>query len=596
MNSVQSAFCSECGGRLLASHTPPPEAPAPPAIKGLSLPTKSLSADGGPPAAEAEEADDGVPAWLRELRASQAEDGGASGASADMESVPDWLRDLRASLPDEPTPEPEPAAPAEEVPDWLAELRPTGAEQPPAAAPEPEPAAPAEEVPDWLAEQKPKAEAETVEPGEPLAAAEVPDWLAELRPAGAEEPAAPAVGEPPEEGALPDWLVPAEPEEGEALVRAEIPDWLLALKPRELRAEGEEIEPEPIAEEAAEETGLLAGIPGVLPVEMIIAQPQAATEPPPMTVAGDFHQARLFAQVVSQAAEAHPIPLAGERPKPMSPFVRWAIYFLLLFVVTVPLLVGRPLLPRAIEPSEPTQALYARIEQLPPDAPVVVAFDYDPSGSDEMNLVAQVLLGHLMDRQARLIIVSLLPTGPATAQQLMAELTADRPDYADGYGQRYVNLGYIPGQAAAARLFGETVGRSFPRDFFGTPLTDLPLMDGLIGAQDLDLIVSLTANQEHLRWWIEQVGTPLQVDMVGGVSAQIEPAALAYHATDPPQLLGLVSGVPGAAQYEALLGRAPTGSVAAQLDVQLAGHGLLVLVGLIGGIVALVQRGRERGD
>jgi hypothetical protein len=280
----------------------------------------------------------------------------------------------------------------------------------------------------------------------------------------------------------------------------------------------------------------------------------------------------------------------------LAPMSRWIIYIALIAVVTVPILWGKPLLPRTIEPATATTDLYNVVESLDSAAAVLVAFDYDPTTSGEMDALAQALVGHLMDRGARIVAVSLLPAGPATAQLLLEELAAQRPDYDDSYGRSYVNLGYLPGQAMAVRLLGISLETALPRDFKGTTRAELPIMEDLNSAQDFDLIVELAAGQDTLQSWIEQTSTPYGIPMGAAVSASVEPLARPYYETGSQQLVGMVSGVPGAIAYEALRDPDLEDATAAGLDSQLAGHLFLVLILLVGNGVFLLRggTGRER--
>lgn len=602
-NPVQNAFCSVCGQRIV-SLPPKPSAEAPPPIKGLSLPVKSAAAgvegEKAHPAAPADEED--VPAWLRELEASLSAEGAAGKAPlTEPTEIPDWLRDLRDSLPPEPPAEsPQPAGPEEEIPAWLAELRP-GAPPPAEARPAPPAPEPEEEAPDWLAELRPTEEAPEFSVGTTRPSA-LPDWLAELEPKPLAK--APKAGEEAlwAEGELPDWLVPseeglAELAEEETLERAEIPDWLLALKPRELRKE-EVKAPAPAIEAAVEETGLLAGIQGVLPVEMIIAQPRAARAGEEVAPIVETPQARLFAEIVARPPAVAPKAMPRPRAGMLSLLPRWIIFLSLIAAVTLPLLLDRPLLARTIEPPATVSDLYRQIATLKSGARVLVAFDYDPTASGEMDVVAQALIGHLMDRQARIVAVSLLPAGAGRAERLLAGQAASRPGYNDGYGRLYVNLGYLPGQVTAVRMLGESLRTALPADFHGTSLADLEIMNQVTTVRDLDLVLELAAGQDSLRWWIEQVGTPYGVPLAAGTSAVVEPFARAYYQTGRRQLVGLVAGVPDAVAYEALAGGSAglTGIAAARLDSQLGGHLVFILVILIGNVAYLVQRrgGRNR--
>jgi hypothetical protein len=329
---------------------------------------------------------------------------------------------------------------------------------------------------------------------------------------------------------------------------------------------------------------------------MLIAQPRAVTAAEVQDLVTDTTHARLFAEIVGMPPETASKAILPPRAGLLAFLPRVILYAVLIAAVALPLLLGESPLPRVIEPAQASTDLYQTIESLDSGAPVLVAFDYDPTTSGEMDVVARAVVGHLMDRQARIIVVSLLPAGPATAQMVLDELAADRSRYAEGYGEYYANLGYLPGQAAAVRLLGQSVGRALPRDFRNTSVTDLSVMEGLATARSFDLVVELAAEQESLRWWIEQGVTPHGVPLGAGVSASVEPLARAYHDTEAQQLVGLVGGLPGVAAYDVLRsgGDSPVGATSARLDSQLAGHLVLVVVLLIGNGVYLVRRGSGR--
>jgi hypothetical protein len=574
----------------------------------------AMEAESASFAPEAEEAE--LPGWLAEFQ--------PEGEVAEPEP---FLPELAAESAAEP---PVLDIEAGEAPDGLSELQPSeGEEEPTTEAPETEglemaaaaaAAATAAVVPDLLgatdeetAEEAPppveerpvegedeiaKAETAPEPPAPEIVEGEVPDWLAAIE-IEVEEEAAPSGEEMLVELEGPDW--PPSPMPGwaeeDALAPAEIPAWLLALKPTELREEGEDEDLTDAFEEPGDTTGLLAGLKGTLPVEMLIAQPRAATEiAAPDALDIDSPQARMFAEVVGQPPTAEPKELVPEPTRALAQVPRLIIYLVLIVAVAIPILLGKPLLPHTVEPTLAEEDLYATIEALANNAPVLLAFDYDPSTSGEMEVVAQSLVGQLMDRGARVVIMSLLPAGPATAQSLVDKLAAERTDYADSYGQRYANLGYLPGQAAAVRLVGVSLETAFPHDYFGTPLSDLPVMQGLSNGQDFDLVLELAAAQDSLRWWVEQAGTPYEIPLGAGVSASVAPLARPYYETEPKQLVGMVAGVQGTAGYEALRsGQAGLpDALAARLDSLLAGYAILLLVLLVGNVVYLTQRGAGR--
>ena len=538
MNPAGNLYCDRCSARLIpAERVPPeeekPERPSPP--KGISLPSVPL----------------GEEEWLSELRAEALD-------LAPEEETPGWPGELEA--PGEP-PTPETA-----IPEWLAEL------EAPAAPPAPEAA-----IPEWLVgleETVPEAPPPAEKPTPPLAgipvppSGEIPEWLrdVEFAPPIQEEPSAqpPPVAEvdvhagmpsasttvPPiliegEEEILstapaeiPDWLkeAPAEaPPEYGGLVPAEIPEWLRPLQPREGVA---------VEEEPTETEGFLSGLRGLLPIGKGLdmpatAQPLLPRAPRPAAVA----RAELLQGLLSRPLITPPTAEIREAPRQSGwVLTRFLVGVILLAAILLPMLVRLPLFG---PPTAPTaEALFATVNQLPGNTPVLIAWEYGPAESDEMDRVAGPLIEHLLRREARLIVVSTRMEGPAAAEALLASRLVDPSERS----RRIANLGYLPGQAAGVReALGNLGGRT--EAMTGLPASQLDIMADVHSIADVGMVVILAAQPDDLKTWLEQISVANpNVPVVAGVSARIELISTPYLAAG--QLRGMVAGLTGGAVYE----------------------------------------------
>ena len=91
-------------------------------------------------------------------------------------------------------------------------------------------------------------------------------------------------------------------------------------------------------------------------------------------------------------------------------------------------------------------AAYAAIDGLPPQATVQVFWAYDPATAGELDLLAAPIVRHLLDKGARLQIVSLLPNGPATARRLLAAVHDERSQMRRGVGEAAIEPPrFLPG-------------------------------------------------------------------------------------------------------------------------------------------------------
>jgi hypothetical protein len=575
-----------------------------------------------PPLAVEEEAEE-VPDWLRELRPepeelppTPVEAEAPPLAEEEAEELPGWLRELRPEpegetlvFGEEEEGEKQVVAPegleeriAEEmppleVPDWLEELGPAPEGEVPVFK-EAEGVPPSEEAPEWLRELVPPelAAEEAVEAapavlGVEVPTDEVPDWLKELGPpVTAERPAveeeAPLPPLPPMKEEVSPPAAAEEVLEIEGLARAEIPAWLQELRPREVEEGVAEV---PGVVEAVETTGLLAGIQGVLPVEPIVSGPRKAPPAPTAAVTVGPEQARLFREIITQEPTPVKEVVAPRRARIWEGVLGRFVYLLIALAVIIPLFGGGDWFGEAELPSGAATDFYNAIQNLPSNSVVLLAFDYDPSTAAEMDRLAEPVLWHLMDRKVRLMAVSLLPTGPAVAGNLLDRVAGKHGGYQ--YGQNYVNLGYIPGQAAAPNELASDLRTIVPQDYRQRKsLGELPATQDVNGIQDVSLIVEFAAQQRTLQWWIEQVGGQYQVEIMAAVSAAAEPTATPYH--NSGQLVGLISGLPSAAQYEIKTNKWPSLAVAS-VDAQSVAHLAIVALIVLGSLASLVSARRK---
>jgi len=582
-----------------------------------------------PPLAVEEEAEE-LPDWLRELRSeleapttpAEAEVPPLAVEAELAEETPDWLKELG------PIPEPEGETlvfreeeegekqavaleeleeeiveeippPVEEVPDWVKEL---GLAPPEGEVPvfeEAEGVPPAEERPEWLPELGPPelvaeeaVEAPPVVLGVEVPTDEAPDWLKELGPpVTAERPAieeeAPLPPPTPMKEEVSPPVAAEEALEVEGLAQAEIPAWLQELRPREVE---EDVAGVPGVVEAVETTGLLAGIRGVLPVEPVVSGPHKALPAPTAAVTVGPGQANLFKEIITQEPAPVTEVVAPRRARIQEGVLRGFIYLLIALAVIIPLFGGGEWFGEAELPSGAATDFYKAIENLPSESVVLLAFDYDPSTAAEMDRLAEPVLWHLMDREVELLAVSLLPTGPAVAGNLLDRVAGEH-DGGYQYGQDYVNLGYIPGQAAAPNELASNLRALVPQDYRqGKSLAELPATQEVNGIQDVSLIIEFAAQQRTLQWWIEQVGSQYRVEIMAAVSAAVEPTAQPYH--DSGQLVSLISGLTNAAQYEMKTNKWPSLAIAS-VDAQSVAHLAIVALIVLGSLVSLVSARRK---
>jgi hypothetical protein len=297
------------------------------------------------------------------------------------------------------------------------------------------------------------------------------------------------------------------------------------------------------------------------------------------------------AELFEEAIAATPLPAVEPAEKRweevLAKALRWFIYVLIALAVIIPLILGTHWFGSSSNPaSAGTIEFYEFIETLPSGSVVLVAYDYDPATAAEMTLQAEAIVHHLMERDLKVTAISLFPTGPAIAQEMLDEAASE---HGYQYGEDYINLGYLPDQPASLRAFvaSPASGREYRQ---GRAIAAFPIADYVHHIQDIVLIIELAGGQDTLRWWVEQVGSLYSIPMVAGVTAGLEPNARPYHHSG--QLSGLISGLPGAAEYERLTDR--PGGAMDSLDSQSLAHLAIVVLIVLGNLGYVITRWRKK--
>ncbi len=225
---------------------------------------------------------------------------------------------------------------------------------------------------------------------------------------------------------------------------------------------------------------------------------------------------------------------------------------------------------------------YAFIEILPPNANVLVAWDYDPAVQGELQLLAQPILHHLQRKRARTVFMSLRPFGPnvaADAQALTARLAPGVAIAAPSPAQ----MGFIPGESIALRSIALS-----PVNASNQPRLTIQEA-GMRPAQDIDafdLVIQITADMTSSREWVEQVASRSDAPLLVAASGAVAPLLRPYEQTG--QIRVLLAGYPDALAYEQLLGQ--EGPATKQATSQALLTGLFLAVVLFAALRSLFRK------
>ena len=136
---------------------------------------------------------------------------------------------------------------------------------------------------------------------------------------------------------------------------------------------------------------------------------------------------------------------------------------------------------------------------------------------------------------------------------------------------------------------GEDISAVFPTDYRGRSLSEIPAMKGIKNYKDIALLVVFGAGSSP-EWWVIYAGTKYDQTIAVGCTAV---SAVGYYPfLDTKQIIGLMGGMKGAAEYEQLV-RKPGLGVAGMV-AQSTVHIMVVIFIGFANVVFFLEKRRRR--
>jgi len=232
-------------------------------------------------------------------------------------------------------------------------------------------------------------------------------------------------------------------------------------------------------------------------------------------------------------------------------------------------------LPLGVTPS--SENLFNAVDSLREGSVVILTFDYYPSTLPETQPMSYAALRHLFRKNIRVITLTVIPLGALSVMEEVVNNVAR--EYDKEYGVDYVNLGYKYGYVAVMLGMGRRIADIFPRDNYNTKLEDIPLMQEVQNYDDVDFLF-VVADNATVDYWVSLVNAQFGLPMGAGVTAVMAPKSYSFLQTG--QMVGLLGGMKGAAEYEKLTqnpGKATRG-----MDPQSIIHLVIIIFIVLGNV------------
>ena len=263
---------------------------------------------------------------------------------------------------------------------------------------------------------------------------------------------------------------------------------------------------------------------------------------------------------------------------------RW-IFVVIGLAVLLPLFfpLGLP-----IRATNATQLVYDAVDDLEPNSKVLVSFEYGPSTKPEIHPMAIGILRHLFTNNQKVYVTCLWPDGQFMAEDALTEIAEE--EYGLTYGEDYVLLGFRPGNEAVVKGLVSNIRKLYTTDARGTLVDQIPMMANVNKVKDFDFIFSASAGYPGTIEWVQYAADPTGVPMSTGTTSIQVNDVMPY--VQSGQVKGILAGMPGAAEYEALIGSPGIGT--SGMDAQSIAHLVIVIFIVFGNITYFIETRRAK--
>ena len=118
-------------------------------------------------------------------------------------------------------------------------------------------------------------------------------------------------------------------------------------------------------------------------------------------------------------------------------------------------------------------------------------------------------------------------------------------------GYDYVVFDYKAGGEVVIKQVAEDFRGIYKKDMNKKHINELPIMEGVNSVVDFDFVFDFSAGVPGNREWVQYACDPKNVPLSSGCTSVMVTDAIPY--VESGQLLGIIAGMPGAAEYEQMV-------------------------------------------
>jgi hypothetical protein len=246
------------------------------------------------------------------------------------------------------------------------------------------------------------------------------------------------------------------------------------------------------------------------------------------------------------------------------------LYTGFLIITLLPLMFP---IPFPVKVSATTQAMFNAVDALKPGDVVLYSAEFSADMSAELYPGYFAVFEHMMRKPGvKVVLMSNSTDGPMFIQKMLDTANMSGKQY----GSDVVNVGYVGGGESTLAALCQDFQKTFPRDYYGADIKSLPLTANTKKATDFALIINDSAGGLGPVGWIRQANTAFGVKVATILGQDM--ALSAYPYIGSGQLVGLLAGLRGAAEYERIVGTVGKGTAGMGAQSTAALYFMLLLV------------------
>ena len=225
---------------------------------------------------------------------------------------------------------------------------------------------------------------------------------------------------------------------------------------------------------------------------------------------------------------------------------RRIIFLFIGLAVSIPLLFNITFSEKA---TPIVKGIFDKMESLPEGSKILISFDYGPSMAPEVEPMSNAFIRHALAKNHKVYIMGLWATGQSLgASAVQNIIKREFPDKINGVD--YINIGYKAGNQGVLNVIITDFRKMYATDVDGVNLDSVVIFKGIRSLKDMDLMISVGGGFPGIKEWVLFAADPGNIPLAGGSAAVSAPLLYPYY---PRQLIGLLGGIKGAAEYESEL-------------------------------------------